>query len=118
TVLDDLHREIGAHRTFKGALIVIRLFRLYAGQPHLRSAKFTKWLANDPLLRKNLSPSHATPPRAVGAHTQTRHLQRKKRVSPRGGTAADPFPLLTALRQPTLCARTLYSERDRPKYVP
>jgi hypothetical protein len=81
TVLDDLHREIGAHGTFKGALIVIRLLRLYARQPHLRSAKFTKWSANDPLLRKNLIPSHATPPEQLARIPKLDTYKGKKRVS-------------------------------------
>src|SRR4249919_1823889 len=79
TIFHDFHREVGTQRTFKGALIVVRFVWLYAGQPHLRSAKFTKWSANDPLLRKKLVSPHATPPRLIGAHTQNSTITRKER---------------------------------------
>jgi hypothetical protein len=60
-ILHDPYGDVGTRRAFKGALIVIRLVRLDAGKPHLGFAQFAKRTSDDPLLRKNIIPSHAAP---------------------------------------------------------
>jgi len=58
-ILNDPHRDVGAHRTFKVTFVVIGLIGLDAGEPHLCFAKFTKWTADNALLRERFVFSHA-----------------------------------------------------------
>ena len=58
-ILNDPHRDVGAHRTFKVTFVVIGLIGFDAGEPHLCFAKFTKWTADNALLREDFVFSHA-----------------------------------------------------------
>lgn len=117
TIFHDFHREVGTHRTFKGALIVVRFVWLYAGQPHLRSAKFTKWSANDPLLRKKLVSPHATPPRlSRRAHAKLDNHKERKGSAHKGTAELTPFSM-TALRRASQ-ARNLYQNAISVESVP
>jgi hypothetical protein len=68
-ILHDLHRDVGAHWTFKGALVVIGVIRLNTGEPHLRLAERAKRTPDNSLLGKYLIFSHATPFGWLASHT-------------------------------------------------
>ena len=100
-ILHYPYSDVGARRAFKGALIVIRLVRLDAGKPHLGFAQLAKWAPDDPLLRKNIIPSHAAPSIGWAAHTNRTTFGTKEKAPRRGQR---PFLLATALTRGRMCA--------------
>src|SRR5580765_1673197 len=90
-ILHDPYGDVGTCRAFKGALIVIRLVRLDAGKPHLGFAQFAKRTSDDPLLRKNIIPSHAAPSDWLGGIARTGQLWNKRK----GATLGDTTLFLT-----------------------
>jgi len=96
-ILDDPHGDVGTHRAFKGAFIVTWFVRFDAGEPHLRFAQFAKGPPDDPLLGKNMIPSHALPSESLARHTRTgRFATKEQRKRATLGDQLDPFPKPTA----------------------
>src|SRR5215468_10029099 len=90
-ILNDSHRDVGAHRTFKVTFVVIGLIGFDAGEPHLCFTKFTKWTADNALLRENFVFSHATPPRVDGAAFANSTITREERKRVSIGDRSGPF---------------------------